>query len=72
MRVIGYTKRLNKTRGEEIRAYLEELGGKVNYIIIDDDYDFDGFEECLIQTDYETGLTKEDVFLGIKKSVKKK
>lgn len=71
-RVIGYTDILHTTRGEEVKAYLEKLGKDVNYIILDDDNDFLGLEEYLIQTRFENGLTKHDADNGVKKLTKKK
>lgn len=70
-RVIGYTDVLHQRRGEEVKAYLNKLDCDVNYIILDDDNDFDGLEEYLIKTSFQNGLTKKDVELGIKKLLKK-
>ncbi len=70
-RVIGYTDILHRSRGEEIKDYLSKLDVNVNYIILDDDNDFEELEEYLIQTSFETGLTSENVDLGIKKMLKK-
>ena len=69
-RVIGYTSILHKTRREEIKAFLDILDEKINYIIIDDDSDFKDLEEHLIKTDFNYGLTKENVSTAIKKLVK--
>ena len=69
-RVIGYTSILHKTRGEEIKAYLDILDENINYIILDDDSDFKDLEEHLIKTDFNFGLTKENVDVAIKKLVK--
>lgn len=66
-RVIGYTDILHKSRGEEIKLYLDKLNQDVNYIILDDDNDFLGLEEYLINANYEVGLTEEDTINGIKK-----
>lgn len=66
-RVIGYTDVLHQSRGEEIKAYLEKLGKDVKYIILDDDNDFEGLEDYLVQTDFLDGLTEEDRDYGIKK-----
>ncbi len=60
-RVVGYTNNLNKSKLEEIKDYLEILDENINYIIIDDENDFDELKEHLIKTDYELGLTKEIV-----------
>ena len=65
-RVIGYTEVLNQRRGIEIKKYLDNLDYPVNYIILDDDNDFDGLENHLINTNYEVGLTNEDVIQGKK------
>ena len=69
-RVIGYTKVLQKERGEEIKEYLSRLDGNINFIIIDDDNDFKGLEEFLIKTNREIGLSSEDANIGIKKLLK--
>ena len=68
-RVIGYTRVLHKTRGEEIKDYLEKHDN-INYIILDDDFDFDGLEEHLIKTNYTFGLTEDNVKEAVKKLVK--
>ena len=70
-RVIGYTDILHKRRGEEIKAYLNKLDKEVNYIILDDDNDFESLEEHLIQTNYEVGLTEKDQEEAVKKLLKK-
>ena len=69
-RVIGYTDILNTKRGEEIKAYLSKLKDKVNFIILDDDSDFEELEEYLIKTNYKDGLTKDSIEDGIKKLIK--
>lgn len=71
-RVIGYTSILHKERGEEVKDYLDKLGKEVNYIILDDDSDFTGLEKYLIKTNFEYGLTKKELDMGIKKLLKKK
>ncbi len=65
-RVIGYTDILHKKRGEEIKAYLEKLGREVNYIILDDDSDFDELMNHLVKTNFQTGLNDESVEKSIK------
>ena len=70
-RVIGYTNILHKERGEEVKDYLNKLCKEVNYIILDDDSDFSGLEEYLIKTNFEYGLTKKELDMGIKKLLKK-
>ncbi len=69
-RVIGYTDILHRPRGEEVKLYLDKLNQDVNFIILDDDNDFVGLEKYLIKTNYEIGLTDEDVIDGIKKLTK--
>ena len=68
--IIGYTNILHKTRGEEIKAFLEILDENINYIILDDDSDFDDLESHLIKTNYHVGLTEENVTDAVKKLVK--
>ena len=65
--VIGYTPVLNSTRGAEIKAFLQELDGHHNFIILDDDSDMENLAQYLVKTKMQTGLTKENVSLGIKK-----
>ena len=65
-RVIGMTPILHTERGKEVLAFLEKLECDVNYIILDDDSDFKGLEEYLIKTNFETGLTLNNVNDGIK------
>ena len=69
-RVIGYTDVLNTKRGEEVKAYLSKLKDKVNFIILDDDSDFEDLEEYLINTDFKNGLTLDNTMEGIKKLIK--
>lgn len=51
-------------RGDEIRAWLREFVPRnrcTSFVILDDDGSgLDGFEVALVQTDYDTGLTKKD------------
>ena len=70
-RVIGYTDILHQPRGEEVKAYLNKLDKNINYVILDDDNDFQGLEEFLIQTNYEVGLTDKDRDEAVKKLMKK-
>jgi len=70
IRVIGYTDILHKSRGEEIKAYLDKLDKDIKYIILDDDSDFLGIEDHLIKTNYEFGLTEQDTNEAVKKLVK--
>ena len=69
-RVIGYTSILHKPRGEEVKDYLANLGTDVNYIIIDDDSDFEGLEEHLIKTSFMHGFNEENTDECIKKLTK--
>lgn len=69
-RVIGYTDVLHTERGKEVLAYLDRLKEDVNYIILDDDSDFEGLEEYLIKTSFQNGLTEKETILGIKKLTK--
>ncbi|MBQ3020664.1 MAG: hypothetical protein IJD92_00385 [Bacilli bacterium] len=68
--VIGFTEVLNSTREEEIKKYLSNLEGKINYIILDDKTDFYELASFLVNTNIKYGLTKEDVEMGIKKLTK--
>jgi hypothetical protein len=70
-RVIGYTDILHLTRGEEIKKYLIDHSIQTNYIILDDDNDFGELENNLIETKFETGLTRDNVNEGIKKLSKR-
>ncbi|MFA6234131.1 MAG: HAD domain-containing protein [Bacteroidota bacterium] len=66
-KVKGCTPRLSgiKTRGDEIRAWLETnidagiINGDVQFVVIDDSSDITPFEYCFVQTSPETGLTEE-------------
>lgn len=69
-RVIGYTDILHSPRGEEVKSFLSKLNKNINYVILDDDRDFDGLEEYLIKTDNRVGLAKENVKDAIKKLTK--
>jgi len=66
-RVIGYTPILNKSRGEEIKAFLDLMTVPYEYVIIDDDTDMEELKEHLVKTNNETGLTEEDSQKVIKK-----
>lgn len=70
-RVIGYTDILYKRRGEEVKDFLLKNSNITNFIIIDDDSDFEGLEDYLIKTNYQNGLTNDDVGKAIKKLIKK-
>lgn len=65
-KVIGYTPVLNKTRGEEIKKFLDTLNYKPNFIIIDDDCDMGELLPFLINTNGYYGLTTQDTDKGIK------
>ena len=71
-RVIGYTKILHKTRGEEIKEFIKILDENVHYIIIDDDSDFADLKEYLVKTNYQNGLTEKETDVAIKKLTMKK
>lgn len=58
-KVIGYTEVLHEKKEEEIKSFLELLDESINYIIIDDDSDFDDLVDHLIKTNFEVGLTEE-------------
>jgi hypothetical protein len=68
-RVIGLTPVLNKTRGEEIKAFLSTFSTPVNYVILDDDNDVQELEEHLVKTQCKTGLTSKETEIAIKKLV---
>ena len=69
-RVIGYTRILHN-REQEIKDYLDNMDILINYIILDDDNEFHDLEKYLIHIDYKEGLTKENVYDGIKKLIKR-
>ena len=69
-KVIGYTAILHQKRGEEIKDYLKGIRENVNFVILDDDSDFNDLENYLIKTDFNYGLTEENVDDAIKRLVK--
>lgn len=64
--IIGVTSSFG-SRGEEIRDYLKDNEEIDNYIIIDDDMflDFYELENNLVKTNYDDGLTEENVYDAI-------
>lgn len=56
------------TRGDEIRAWLDVMtrdGYEVDaFVILDDDGDMGELDSHLVQTDFNIGLTKEDIELA--------
>ena len=68
--VIGYTPILNTPREIEIKDYLYQYKEQPNFIILDDDSDFDALIPYLIKTNGQVGLTCENVKDGIKKLTK--
>jgi len=54
-------------RGDEIEKWLEECQEEIeSFIIIDDNDDMEPYLDQLIQTDYNVGLTKENIKEGIR------
>lgn len=66
--IIGMTPRLDKMRGDEVNAWLEDddqkVGEEINYIIFDDDSDFHPTQR-LIKCDAVCGLTLRNVLDAI-------
>jgi len=58
--VIGKTADLGTTRGQEIGEFLKALGGKHNFVILDDDNDMEEFMPHLVLTKFSTGLTEKE------------
>lgn len=57
------------TRGEEIEAWIQKKGESTESFVILDDMGAEQFgvhADCLVQTDYRTGLEKEHVELAIR------
>lgn len=56
-------------RGKQIREYLNEHSEITNYVIIDDEFQYEveecGLSEHFLHTDFTTGLTKKDVIKAI-------
>lgn len=65
--VIGYTPMLGTKRELEIKEFLSNFDIKPNFIILDDDYDFNELLPYLIKTKSQTGLTIDDVENAVKK-----
>jgi len=70
--VIGYTPILNTKRGYEIITYLNSLEYNPNFIILDDDSDMEDLSPYLIKTNFDVGLTYDDVKKAIDVLSKKK
>ena len=61
-KIIGKTKHLGKRRGKEIQEWLETCEYKIeSFVIIDDDSDMEPFLDKLVETDFNVGLTMNDV-----------
>jgi len=70
LKIVDQTKKLSMNRGLEISKHLEEHPEIKSFVILDDEFALQ-FKECglskhYIQTDYTTGLTKDDVMKAIK------
>lgn len=70
--IIGYTPILNKRRGIEIQAYLEQLDYIPNFIILDDNSDMEALINHLVKTNIKVGLTESNVEEAIIKLTKKR
>lgn len=70
--IIGYTPILNKRRGIEIQAYLEQLDYIPNFIILDDNSDMEELINHLVKTNIKVGLTESNVEEAIIKLTKKR
>lgn len=66
--IYGETPRLmSRWRGYEIKAWLEGIKEPYKYVIIDDDSDMlESQLDHFVQTNWEVGLTEEDVNKAIK------
>lgn len=65
--VIGYTPILGKKRELEIKEFLSSFNKEINFIILDDDADFNELLPYLVKTNIQTGLSRGDVEMAIKK-----
>lgn len=65
--VIGYTPVLGTKRELEIKEFLASLDNEPNFIILDDDSDFNELLPYLIKTNIQTGLSRNDVESAVKK-----
>lgn len=64
--VIGATPTIRgASRGDEVNAWLQDVGGPVHHICIDDDSDFLP-HQTLIQTNPDVGITDDDVTRCVK------
>lgn len=68
LQVFDKTPMLYKSRGDEISAWfkIKPSFRDANYVILDDDADMTIHIDHLVQTNYKTGLTDEDVRKAIK------
>ena len=68
--VIGYTPIINEigpTRGQEIKAFLANLKGNHNFIIVDNSINLDDLLPYFVRVNLEVGLTTENVKEAIEK-----
>ena len=54
-------------RGDDITAWFNRNPGEYSYVILDDDDDMDGHMDRLIRTDFDQGLTDDDVEKALRK-----
>ena len=59
MEVYDKTPYVGGMRGDDITAWFNRNPGIYQYVILDDDDDMNGHMEHLVQTDFDSGLTKE-------------
>ncbi len=59
-RMIGTTPIVDRYRGKEIEAYLNEHPEVTEFVIIDDDSDMEPYLDRLVKTDSRNGLTFSD------------
>ena len=66
--IYSHTPVLREYRGKEIDQWLKNWRGETieSFVILDDDADMQPYMDKLIQTSYETGLTREDVEKAVK------
>ena len=65
--VIGYTPIIGSQRELEIKEFLSSLDNEPNFIILDDDADFNELLPYLVKTNSQTGLTTSNVENAVKK-----
>lgn len=63
--IVGYTKNLNSNRELEIISYLNDLNEELDFIILDDDSNFEKLLPYLIKTNNEVGLIYDNVLESI-------